>query len=149
MRLHETDANILLQACFTTPHLRRLSLADNAMYSLRLVLKVENLCLFDQPAKLFLQELDLSGNFFGSGYDDSPAQSSAEDFAELIARFTSLRALDLSNNNINDAEGAAIAGALATHRHLTALDLSNNNMRAHTQHALRTAWAGPAHGLVL
>jgi hypothetical protein len=150
MDLHEDDANILFQACLTAPRLHSLSLAHNAMYSLRLIVKHRNrVMLFDRCPAAALATLDLSHNCLGSGHDDSEALTSAEDFADLVADHPSLRTLDLSHNRINDAEGAALATALARHRHLTALDLSHNSMHAETQHAIRTAWAGPALGLVL
>jgi hypothetical protein len=144
MFLHEDDASLILQACLATPSMRSLSLSDNAMYSLRLITK--NLLITDAAT---LATLDLSCNCLGSGHDDSDALTSAEYFADLVADFPSLRTLDLSHNRIIDAEGEAIARAVYRHRHLTALDLSHNCMNAETQDDIRTAWAGPALGLVL
>jgi hypothetical protein len=105
MDLHEEDANILLQACLSNPRLRSLSLANNAMYNLRLIAKHRNrVVLFRRPDTPALTTLDLSHNCLGSGHDDSEALTSAEDFADLVADFRSLRTLDLSHNRINDAE---------------------------------------------
>ncbi len=67
----------------------------------------------------------------------------------LLVQYTSLTHLDLSSNAMGNAEGRAIAAALADCTHLKSLDLGGNEFSDSVEKKIKAAWKGEAGRLLM